>query len=157
MTTVPNRSLNLLYPPFRERVLQGLKIAHEQGLMAYVFEAWRSRERQAFLYAQGRATPGPIVTNARAGLSFHQYGIAVDLVFDKDPIMPSPQWTWAGDYEALTAIMKSQGLENLKMEKAHFQMSFGMTIAEVQRIAEARGILGLWDEFDKRLSANPTT
>lgn len=41
---------------------------------------------QAALYAQGRTAPGKIVTYAPAGLSYHNYGLAADIVIllDKD-------------------------------------------------------------------------
>lgn len=44
-----------------------------------IYEGYRSKERQDFLYEQGRTKPGPIVTKARAGQSAHNYGMAVDL------------------------------------------------------------------------------
>jgi hypothetical protein len=41
---------------------------------------FRSSQEQDALYAQGRTTPGDIVTNARGGSSLHNYGYAVDVV-----------------------------------------------------------------------------
>lgn len=140
-----SRNINLLFPPFRESILQGIQLAHAEGLMVHVFEAWRSIERQAFLYTQGRSAPGKIVTNAKPGLSFHSYGLAVDLVFDSKPETPGVQWTWAGNYKRVAEIMASLGIETLRMEQGHFQMSFGMTIAQIKTYAEARGLLGLWE------------
>jgi hypothetical protein len=43
--------------------------------------AYRGWAEQAALYAQGRTAPGNIVTNAPAGSSWHNYGLAVDMVF----------------------------------------------------------------------------
>lgn len=40
----------------------------------------RTYAEQKALYAQGRTTPGKIVTKASAGQSYHNFGIAVDLV-----------------------------------------------------------------------------
>ena len=43
----------------------------------------RTAAEQDALYAQGRTAPGKIVTNARAGQSNHNYGLALDLgIFD---------------------------------------------------------------------------
>ena len=151
----PNRSLDLLFPPFRACLEKGLAAAQAAGLHAFVFEAWRSRERQAFLYAQGRSAPGNIVTWVRPGLSAHEYGLGVDLVFDGSP-SPGIQWNWEGDYAdknrdsyaALAPIMKAAGLEWLgdkNVERAHFQMLFGLTLSEINSQASARGVLGLWD------------
>lgn len=158
-----NRSLNLLYPPFRARIEQALALAHGEKLMAYVFEAWRSPERQAQLYAQGRTAPGKIVTYAKPGESWHAHGVAVDLVFDGSPAA-GVQWNWEGDYvdgkrgdyERLAKIVKAQPdiewLGDKNIEMAHFQMSLGVTISEAKRITEKSGILALWAEFDKRLA-----
>jgi peptidoglycan L-alanyl-D-glutamate endopeptidase CwlK len=157
-----NRSLHLLFPPFREIVERGLAIAHAQGLWAYVFEGWRSTERQAYLYAQGRTTPGAKVTWVKPGFSLHQYGLAVDLVFDKFPLQAGLQWTWEGgysdangdNYDKLARIMKAEGLEWLgdkNIERAHFQLTTGLTIQEIKTIADARGTLGAWDEIERRL------
>lgn len=50
--------------------------------------AWvlRPNDVQDALFAQGRTKPGPRVTSARAGQSYHNYGLAVDivLILDKD-------------------------------------------------------------------------
>lgn len=156
-----NRSLNLLFPPFRRMLLRGLAAAHAQRCYAYAFETWRPTERQAFLYAQGRTTQGIKVTWARPGKSFHEYGLAVDLVFDGSE-KPGVQWSWEGDYaderkgdyERLAAIMKAEGMEWLgdkNIERAHFQLTLGMPIAEVETLAKVKGMLGLWDYMEKRM------
>jgi len=66
------------------------------------------------LYAQGRTAPGQIVTNAKAGQSYHNYGLAVDFALviknktiwnEKDPnwmtvvdIFKKHGFTWGGDF-----------------------------------------------------------
>lgn len=157
-----NRSPNLLYPPLREMLDRGLATAHGQGLFAYVFEGWRSMERQAYLYAQGRTAPGVKVTWVKPGYSLHAYGLAVDLVFDKYPLQEGMQWTWEGsysdangdNYDKLAVIMKREGLEWLgdkNIERAHFQLALGLTAQDMKAIADARGVLGVWEEMDRRL------
>lgn len=111
--------LAALYQPFAEQVKQLLKTAREQGLMVYIFEAERSMERQAALYAQGRDGAGNIVdkkkvvTYAKPGSSFHNYKLAVDLVFDGDQSKPKIQWSWDGKlpWSKLGALGESFGLE----------------------------------------------
>jgi peptidoglycan L-alanyl-D-glutamate endopeptidase CwlK len=88
----------------------------------------RTFKEQDDLFAKGRTAPGSIVTNARAGLSYHNYGLAVDIAliidndgdgkfesaswdtktdFDKDKksdwmevvtIFKQYGWTWGGDW-----------------------------------------------------------
>jgi hypothetical protein len=44
----------------------------------------RSAAKEDALYAQGRTTPGPIVTWAKPGDSAHLYGLAIDVVLQTD-------------------------------------------------------------------------
>lgn len=56
----------------------------------------RSLTEQAALYAQGRTTPGRIVTNAQPGQSAHNYGCAIDVV----PIVNGkPVWDFHPDID----------------------------------------------------------
>lgn len=60
-----------------ERLIQrsfaiGIPIVITQGL--------RTIAEQDALYAQGRSKPGKVVTNARGGYSYHNFGVAVDYV-----------------------------------------------------------------------------
>lgn len=59
--------------------LQAL-LREQYGLETKVGEGFRDPFRQGKLYQQGRSTPGPIVTNAPSGSSYHNYGAAADLV-----------------------------------------------------------------------------
>lgn len=53
------------------------------GLQLKVLSGTRSYPEQAALYAQGRTTKGAVVTNAKAGQSNHNFGIAWDFgIFD---------------------------------------------------------------------------
>lgn len=157
------RSLNLLYGPFRAHLEHGLKLARQTGLQVHVFESWRSFDRQADLYAQGRTAPGAVVTRARPGESWHHYGVAVDLVFDGDE-KPGVQWSWDGDYVGsrtsdyadLGKILTIAGLTwygepgSGFYEKPHFQMTFGLTIQDAQRLFRQGGLPAVWLELDKR-------
>ncbi|HYE78038.1 MAG TPA: M15 family metallopeptidase [bacterium] len=65
------------------KVRQLLKAMELLGHPMLITDAFRTTEQQQLLYAQGRTTPGPIVTHAD-GLrrrSKHQDGVAVDLTF----------------------------------------------------------------------------
>lgn len=51
-----------------------------------VVQGLRTIKEQDALYAQGRTKPGKIVTKAKGGSSYHNYGIAFDfaLLYDRD-------------------------------------------------------------------------
>jgi peptidoglycan L-alanyl-D-glutamate endopeptidase CwlK len=48
------------------------------GVHPVIVQTYRSFEEQDLLYQKGRTRPGPIVTNARAGQGYHNYGLAID-------------------------------------------------------------------------------
>jgi peptidoglycan L-alanyl-D-glutamate endopeptidase CwlK len=57
-----------------ETLTPGLRLVLEEAIKIYdfsVIQGHRSHEEQARLYAKGRTTPGPRVTNARPGQSNH--------------------------------------------------------------------------------------
>jgi len=57
-----------------------LSRCHASGLSVLVTCTRRTPEDQAALYAQGRTTPGPVVTWAKPGESRHETGEAWDVV-----------------------------------------------------------------------------
>src|SRR5260370_15781004 len=55
------------------------------GIDLVLIAALRPLDAQHALYEQGRTTPGPIVTNADAGQSWHNWGYAFDVGI-QDPV-----------------------------------------------------------------------
>jgi peptidoglycan L-alanyl-D-glutamate endopeptidase CwlK len=76
------KNLDSLYEPTRNRFSRFLAevqiLAGQKGLEYRAICGTRTFEEQAKLYAQGRTKPGKIVTNARPGSSFHNFGLAID-------------------------------------------------------------------------------
>lgn len=75
-----SRLLSALEPSTREMVEKGLEEIKAQGLDVLIICTYRSWDEQAAEYAKGRTAPGPIVTNAKPGQSWHQWGRAIDFV-----------------------------------------------------------------------------
>ena len=97
---------------------------------------YRSIAEQNALYAQGRTSPGKIVTNAKGGSSFHNYGLAVDLcrvdAEDSDKDGDTKEILWEFDNGKLDPITKKYNLEwggnwHTIKDKPHFQLTFGKT------------------------------
>lgn len=57
-----NRELEVLDPFFASRILRFEQHLREAGVRFSRRETWRSPERQAFLFQQGRSRPGPLAT-----------------------------------------------------------------------------------------------
>ena len=119
--TTADRQVSFLHPSMRARVARVMADIDAAGLPLRVFEAWRSPERQRYLFAQGRTRPGRIITYARAWESYHQYGLAVDIVGYVDG-----NWTWNlsdAVWSRMHAIGASHGLERLGFETPHLQLA----------------------------------
>ena len=74
------RDISRLHPRLQGKVAQLQKACEKAGLALGIGECFRSAAEQDALYAQGRTSPGAIVTNA-PGSSYssqHQWGIAFD-------------------------------------------------------------------------------
>jgi peptidoglycan L-alanyl-D-glutamate endopeptidase CwlK len=148
---VIERRVDILLPEFKDRLLRGLAKAQAAGHKVAVFETWRGPVRQEELYAQGRTTRGPKVTNARAWESFHQYGVASDIAGFVDG-----QWTWDPKVINFTEAMKffkAEGLETLDpFEQLHVQLTAGLKIAEAKMTHTRLGLLGVWAEILRRVN-----
>lgn len=148
--------IKFLHPKVRDEVM---KVYLEEIVPALAGKAicrfaytLRTDEEQSALYAQGRSklydTKGKrlgIVTNAKAGQSTHNYGLAFDIVlllnnakqaswdvktdFDGDgkadwlevvEIFKRHGWTWGGDWKF--------------KDMPHFEKTFGMTWQQLSKL-----------------------
>jgi peptidoglycan L-alanyl-D-glutamate endopeptidase CwlK len=95
-----SRNLDDLNPLIKDQVVGFLQDCAHADIDVIVTCTRRTAEEQAVLYAQGRTTPGPIVTRAKPGQSAHNFGLAVDvaiLVHGKlDWERASPLWATVG-------------------------------------------------------------
>lgn len=88
-----------LDPRVQPLALALLQACARQGILLRVTQTRRTYAEQAVLYAQGRTTPGSIVTHAPAGYSYHNFGLAFD-VCQQGPVpypVDSEFWERIGD------------------------------------------------------------
>lgn len=93
--TISEGRLMQLHPNIRGAALAAYRESVRitpHGVHPFITETLRSFERSDELYQQGRTKPGNIVTNARAGQSMHNYGLALDFV-----IMVNEKMVWKVD------------------------------------------------------------
>lgn len=129
---------------FKEQVEKFLFVAAQPicdhyGITIEVISGLRSWKQQAALYAQGRTKPGRIVTKARPGSSWHNYGLAVDLgLFAGGKYLDSSNPKRADKiYKDLGTLAATRGIEwagtwTTFTETPHFQNRYGMTIAQAK-------------------------
>jgi peptidoglycan LD-endopeptidase CwlK len=73
-----SKSLDDLRPVMQPKARAFKAACEADGLDVLIYCTLRTLDEQATLYAQGRTTPGRIVTKARPGSSAHNYGLALD-------------------------------------------------------------------------------
>lgn len=120
-----------LEPQFGKLVVKLLNLAYANGLNAQVSAGFRSKEEQDALYSVGRTRPGKVVTNAQAGQSAHNYGVAIDIFFltpDGKADFSTPNYTKldklakaAGIYDEGVGMEWSGAWKSFK-ETAHWQV-----------------------------------
>lgn len=87
------RSLQLLtaiHPALAKKAEQLAEMMELAGHPIQIVQGLRSWVQQADLYAQGRTKPGPIVTKAPPGHSWHEFGLAIDIV--PQELLTTPGW-----------------------------------------------------------------
>lgn len=143
----PNREIKLLAPQFYEMVDAVLIDLKSQGLDAGIYEAWRSDDRQKYLWGSGRTRPGPFLSNAKPGQSAHGYGLAVDIVGKI-----GGKWTWDEkkfDYAKLTEAYKRHGIKTLSFELVHGEFTGPFKTSELADYVRINGLQALWDKVFK--------
>jgi peptidoglycan L-alanyl-D-glutamate endopeptidase CwlK len=133
---INSRSLDDLNPKVKKLAEQFIKACKDAGIDILIYSTYRDAESQNELYAQGRTKPGRIVTNAKAGFSYHNWRCAFDFV----PIVNGKaRWDDSAAYAKCGAIAEDLGFEwagrwsgKLK-EVAHLQFTGGLSIFDFQR------------------------
>jgi peptidoglycan L-alanyl-D-glutamate endopeptidase CwlK len=109
----------------------------------------RTIQEQDALYAKGRTAPGPEVTKAKGGSSYHNYGLAIDIVLivdgktvsydmkadfdaDKEPdfmecvrIFKEHGWAWGGDWKSFK-------------DYPHFEKTCGKSVAQLKDLYDKK-------------------
>lgn len=142
--------INLLHPSVREDV----KKAYEEICAALSGKAicrfaytLRTFKEQDDLYAIGRTKTGNKVTNASGGKSYHNYGLALDIVLLKDTnsdgTFDTASWETdvdfdgdgVSDWQEIVNILKQHGFswggEWKFTDKPHFEKTFGYSVNDL--------------------------
>lgn len=153
MDKITLERIKLLHPKLRDEVtniyneiceaLSGRAICR----FAYTL---RTFAEQDAIYAQGRTKPGKIVSNAKGGLSMHNYGLAVDIVL----IVDGKEASWdtkkdfdgdgKADWQEIVTIFKQYGWEwggDWKFVDApHFQKTLGHSVRDLLALYNAKKV-----------------
>ena len=102
-----------------------------------VTDGYRSHAQQNELYKKGRTTKGPVVTWVKAGYSYHNYGLAIDVC----TIENGKAYWREKDYKLFNNEAVKFGAEwGIKFkDKPHFQFRFGKTASQHYQDYKNRG------------------
>ena len=133
-----------LHPVIMAAATVLIERCYARGVPILITQGLRTIAEQDALYAQGRTKPGSIVTNAKGGYSYHNYGLAVDFAL----LLPngsSVSWDMNRDYNGnnikdwieVVEEAKKLGFEwggdwTTFKDYPHFQMVFGLTLTQLR-------------------------
>lgn len=146
MDTLTIERIRLLHPKIRQEVLNAYSYINHNLLGKYVrlrfSHTFRTFEEQKQLYTLGRSKPGKIITNAKEGLSIHNYGLAFDIVLlidkDRNGLFEAVSWDINADFDGDTIPDWIEIVKHLKKagwiwggdwkslpDYPHFEKTFG--------------------------------
>jgi peptidoglycan L-alanyl-D-glutamate endopeptidase CwlK len=139
--SISEKNIEKLHPLVREKARELVnRVEKELGIKLRVTSTLRTYAEQDKLYAQGRTTKGGIVTNAKGGQSNHNFGTALDVV----PIVNNKaDWKATADtWNKIAVVGKSLGFQwggdwKGLVDKPHFEMQFGNTLAQLRQKYES--------------------
>ena len=129
-----SRRLSDLEATTEAMALQLIGDAEAAGISLLVVHTFRSMEEQAQLYAKGRQLPGPIVTYAKPGYTWHNYQRALDVVpMDaKGNLLwnaPMTTWTRLGEIGEKIGFVWGGRFKKFK-DLGHFENSRGLKLVD---------------------------
>lgn len=169
--------LQKVHPVLAERVRSLISMLADSGYYFGAHMGLRTMDEQAALFAQGRQSLLTVnelrykagwlpiadwqnkrVTNARAGKSWHNFGLAVDIVEDGNPDKIGIQWSWAStkSYLKIGTFTQTVGLGwggfwKSFVDLPHVELTCGMTLEEA-RVGHLRGGLPyVWESLNLKL------
>lgn len=147
-----------LYPPLSKLAEQLINQLAAQGIDVEVSQGLRTWPEQEALYAQGRTTPGRVVTNAKPEQSWHTFGCAfdVDIVTDSGLDWTGNDSRWISTIAAGESLGLFAGASFRAFpDKPHFQLTGRFPVTpddEVLYLFKGGGLQGVWDEITKSLT-----
>jgi peptidoglycan hydrolase-like protein with peptidoglycan-binding domain len=140
-----------LNPTVKNLARRTIETLQGQGHSPYLVEGVRSFARQNQLYAKGRTAPGQKVTYVRGGGSWHNYGLAVDIVFWNSS-HTGPSWDGRLPWQALGRAGKAAGFSRWMGDSgwdfAHFEHhpNWGNSCYNLADTYHRDGYQAVWDK-----------
>lgn len=132
-----------LHPVVQQKKEVLVQKSADKGIRVIVTDGFRSFQEQDLLYEKGRTTDGQIVTHAKGGDSYHNFGLAIDFALLNKQGKALWDTSFDGnengksDWIEVVDIAKNLGFEwggDWKHFKdyPHLEMRFGLTIEDLK-------------------------
>jgi hypothetical protein len=130
-------AIDTLAPYFQKRVRGWCTEMVNSKIPPLIYCGRRTMEEQTALYSLGRSAPGKIVTKARAGESFHNYGLSFDWVplkiSPKNPDLYVADWNDETAFRLGEHVGLSFELASISWETGHLQAAEYPTWRDILR------------------------
>jgi len=157
MDSISEARLQLVMPALSDKIHTLATMLETAGVVIRITQGLRTWAEQDALYAQGRTAQGNIVTNAKGGQSWHNFGVAVDFV-PMDQIPPAPDWNvnhpvWQQIIKAGESLGLYSGdeFEHVQKDEPHFQLTGRFPVSpddEARSIYANEGQQAFWNEVN---------
>jgi hypothetical protein len=128
-----DKGLDALHPDLKTKAILLMERMKQLGKPIMVYQTYRSAKEQNEKYARGRTSAGSIITNAQGLQSYHQYGLAVDFVFEKYWWRPPASDWWITLMEEAEKLRLESGGRWALRDYPHIQYRpLGVTWRELQ-------------------------
>jgi hypothetical protein len=150
--TLSQKRLGQVHPLLATRGQAMIDLCAHAGISVMVTQGLRTREEQDALYAKGRTEPpigdGFIVTKARGGQSYHNFGLAFDIVIldsigKADWDTTHPGWQVAADSGRSVGLEWGGDWKSFK-DLPHYQYTGGVTL-QTCRDLHPQGLPAIWE------------
>jgi len=154
MDSISEARLKLINPLLARKIHLLALMLQDEKIVFRVTQGLRSWNDQNKLYQQGRTTPGKVVTDSPAGHSWHEFGLAVDIVpIVGDPPNPDfdithPEWNRIISVAQSLGLTSGSEFHTIK-DYSHLQLSGKFPISpseEVRQIFLNAGMEAVWYE-----------
>lgn len=138
-----------LHPTLQAKATKLVELAEAKGIGVLITQGLRTWEEQDALYAKGRTAPGAVVTYAQGGSSYHNFGLAFDIVVlnavgKADWDTKNPFWAVCGQIGKDLGLVWGGDWSAKKRDMPHFELP-GLTLAQCRQLYKKGGLSAVWE------------
>ena len=121
-------------PVLAELAQRHIALSSAKGIDITIIRAYSTIEEQSIIYAKGRTVPGKIVTNAKPGYSWHNFGRAYDvaIVVNGAILWDSPKYAQVGAIGKALGLTWGGDFKSISGDVGHFEFHPCMTLSQAR-------------------------